>query len=207
MTAIPGDESFDPEDAIERVTERAYMRYLIHQFALFFAFFGIGVLISATGLVFGVVAVFYVPQWMIGFLVSFVLADVFWMARQRKQAAPLTPMQERMRAVTDGDRATASLDRLQEIRARWAEPLPSLRKRLRTGEYWFGWATVVVYTGCVALVLVHMIGPIAGAVIAATYALGDVVFRRRSVFRKRVLRVLNAAAFADPRPPRDTPEM
>jgi hypothetical protein len=201
MTAIPGDSSFDPDEQAENVANSAYKRLLYRRIA--------AVALAALGFnaymlfdyAFGILALWHVPQWLIGFLASFMIATLAYMvipaARARREGA------RKRAAATKGDRMMAVFDQMQQWRSHPARA--PWREGIKNPRFW-GWLLIrAVYTACAALVLTEWLGLTAGAVIAAGYVVVAMAIREGT--NHAVTRFAGTVAFIDPRPPRDTPEM
>jgi hypothetical protein len=194
-----------PEEAAERAVLSSYQRVLrrkMDRVALLY----LGYLaVMACDLAFAVLALFYVPLLLGAVLTGFVVAELMTLAytagKSRERAA--AEQAARPVPVTDGDRLTAVLDDMSRLQ-RHPQAKPWWRLGPRRLVFWQGLAVRGVYSCCAGLVLSSWAGVPAGVPLAVAYTGLALVLGSAGV--PAVSRLLAAASFADPRPPRDSPE-
>jgi FtsH-binding integral membrane protein len=199
MTAMGMDDEFDPEELAEDTADRAYKRVVRGKTARLLAVTGLTVAFLAGDYVFGVMALWLVPRVLSWVLAAFMAVEFYGMAEvsvrsrreQRRQDAGLS----------QGERNLAFLDRQHE------RPPTVLwwQAGTRSPRLWLGLIIRAAYSACAGLVLVTSFGAAAGTVAAVAFTAGVLVMR--TGLGPAMRGAVAALAFADPRPPRDTPEI
>ena len=191
------DDFEDPEEAAESVAGAAYGRVLLLKGALLLLAFT-GCLAALAGdYVFGVLALRLVPQRAFGFLASFMAVELYLIASGQARARRERRGQDA--GLPEGERHLAALDRM-----RAPVPPPWWRAGPRSWRLWAGLLIRGLYSGCAALVLVSAFGPLAGGLGAAAFTVAAIA--ARAGVTRQFKAAVDAMAFTDPRPPRDTPE-
>lgn len=194
------DGSFEEEAGL--AAHQAYHSVLLRSVALMLlSFTGLAVLVAGDW-TWGILALWRLSRLLGVFLTGLILGEVLvigvQLARRRRARRPRPGTQ------TDSEKMTAALDSLAAARDEPQAPL-WWHAGFRTRTFWRGLVTRAVYSACCGLVVAAYAGVPAGIAAGVAWTALSVFFGLRS--RSAAAGSLRAAAFADPRPPRDTPEM
>lgn len=200
------DEFEDPEETVESVTASVYQNVLVRKAAVMGLVFAGFLALTAADYVFAFLALWHLPAVIACLLAGFMLGEFSVLLRRwlhnRKGSRAGKAERE---AMTEGERMNASLDYVAAARNK---PLPKpwwMTSPLR-GRFWTGLAIRSVYSAGVGVVVTAWTGlPAAG--VAAGLAWTVLALMAGYSARPAVTGVLTAMAFADPRPPRESPEM
>jgi len=199
MAAMGMDDDFDPEDLAEDLAARAYMRVVLGKAVAVIAVAALGLALVAGDYVFGVMALWLLPRLVSWLLAAFTAVEFYVMTEGYIRS--LREKRGQDAGLSEGEQALADTDRLRDrpSATTWWHPGP------RSPRFWRGLVIRSVYSACAGLVLVSHFGLVAGGVITVAFTAGLLAWQARS--GTVVAGGVAAAAFADPRPPRDTPEI
>lgn len=194
------DEAFDPEAAAEDVATSAYKRILYRKTAMIMVMALGCVMIVLCDYAFLLLALWRVPPWLIGFMASFLIAEVTYASASTARARRATSAARS--AITDGDKMDDAIDRMRK-----AQDNPILvpwRSGIRSTRFWRWLAMRSAYSACAAVVLTALYGIPAGIIAAAAYTATAMAVG--SGTGRSVSGISAVLTFIDPRQPRDTPE-
>jgi hypothetical protein len=199
MSAMDGFD--DPEETAGSAAAQVYQRYLLRRSAVMLAATFAFIVVVGCDWASGILALWLVPPWLTLVLGLFIGTEIGYQVtaivrRRRKRRA-------QQAGLTGGDKMTAALDRLAEQRAAPVPP-PWWRTSPLRRPFWQGTAVRGVYSSCLGLVVASWSSVPAGIGVAAGYTVATMVASQAA--RPAVTRMLDAAVFIDPRPPRDSPE-
>lgn len=198
MTAADGGFEFgDPEETAGNAANSAFQKVVLRKSVTL-----LGVLAAVMGgaaadYAFGVMALWLLPRLPLALLAGLMAGEVSLTVRSylaaraaRRKADALLP---------EGERQEAALDRMRRpVPAPWWRESPPRRR------FWAGLAFRVTYSFCAGLVLAHFFGAVPAVIAAVAFTALAMTARARS--GSVITSWVAVASFADPRPPRDTPE-
>lgn len=203
MTAADdGFEFEDPEETAGSTANRVYQRFLLRKAALVLLALAGYMAFVAVDYVFGALALWHLPLFAAGLLTGFMTSELFFFVRSYVLSRR-SRREEKPAVVTDGDKMTAALDSMRRAQERPVPP-PWWRQGPRRVVFWQCLAVRSIYSACAGVVLVSWGGLPAGVAAAVAYTCAALLLGYAS--RPALTSMLRAASFADPRPPRDTPE-
>jgi small-conductance mechanosensitive channel len=201
MTAVPDDEFDGPEEQAEKAAGDAYLKVVIRKVAAMYGVLAAGLAISLADYAFAVAALWLLPRLLVAALASYITWE-FWASGSGYLQARRAGRERRRQdaALSQDERLLASLSRARSVPL----PPPWWRCGLRSSRFWRGLTVRLVYSAAAGLVLAHWLGLVPGAVAAVVFTAVALVLGAR--VGSVIAGGMNAAAFIDPRPPRDTPE-
>jgi fatty acid desaturase len=203
---LPADDEFeDPEETAERAVAASYQRVLLRKMARVLALFAGFLVVVACDIVFGVFSLAYLPFFLAAVTAGFIVSELMLLAYTagRRSGESAAERRARPAPLTEGDKMTAALESMRE-----AQEGPQPRTWWQLGPrymaFWKGAVVRAVYSSCLGLVVTAWAGWPAGVTVAACYTVLAVALGTAG--HPALASLLAAASFADPRPPRDSPE-
>jgi hypothetical protein len=200
VAAAGADDGFDFEETAEDLAAGAYRHVVFRRQAALMLLAAASAGLAVADYAFGVAALRLMPAWLAEAASAFMAVEFYtWLsgyARTRRERIAASA------GLLEGERALASLDRLKA--ATRPLPLPWWRCGPRSRRFWHGLLIRGAYSACAALVLVSYLGPLAGGISATACLTAVLAVRVKS--GGAITATVNALSFADPRPPRDSPE-
>lgn len=191
----------DSEEHAEKAVQDAYKRVLFRRSLLVVAF----VLLIMLGVLadwgLAVVALWYVPAWLTGFIVSELAAEAYYLAyshrASRRARAGKTAL------LSPEDKAAAAFESLRGADKTMLRP--AWTQGIRNRRFWTWAAVRATYSAWAGFVFCAWTGVPAGLIFTAGYTLAAMMIRDGT--GRSLLSVIAVTRFLDPLPPRDSPEI
>lgn len=187
------------EELAGKAAAQAYQDYLLRKVAVMLASLLALVAISAGDWTWGILALWRLSHLLAALLAGLILGEfsvISWQLYRRRRPQPA--------GLSDGEKMTAALDSLAAARDRPEVP-PWWRAGPRAVRFWRGLVIRALYSSCCGLVVAAWAGVPAGIAAGVAWTVASAALGQWS--RSAAAGTMNAAAFADPRPPRDSPEI
>jgi hypothetical protein len=199
MTAMDdGFEFEDPEETAGSAANSAFQKVMLRRLAALLGVFAVAMGAVIADYVLGVTALWLLPRALVALLAGFMAAE--FSLSVRGYLASSATRRKAGALLSEGERQLAALDRMRDQQV----PPPWWLTGPRSRRFWAGLALRAVYSAAAGLVLAHFLGMVVGVILALTLTVLAMAARARA--EGVIAAWVTTASFADPRPPRDTPE-